>query len=190
MFAVIKTGGKQYRVQTGDVIEVEKLNVEKGQKLTFDHILLIDDDERTLIGTPWLENAQVRAEVLENFKGEKVIIFKKKRRKQYRRKLGHRQELTRVRIEEIISELKAAAKRVEEKPEAAEEPKKVEAEKEVKLKVAKEKKQKKPEKAKLAKKEAKAPAKPRAARAKTTEKKAPAKGKAGAGTASKVKKSK
>ena len=116
MFAVIKTGGKQYRVQAGDVLEVEKLNVEKGKKVNFDHVLLIDDEKKTLIGTPFLKNAQVKAEVIENFKDKKVIVFKKKRRKQYRKKMGHRQQLTRVRIDEIITELKLTLKKVEEKP--------------------------------------------------------------------------
>ncbi len=102
MFAVIKTGGKQYKVQEGDVLSVEKLGAEKGEKVGFDRILLIDDGEATFVGTPVLENARVQAEVLENFKDEKVLIFKKKRRKQYRRTRGHRQELTRVRIEKIV----------------------------------------------------------------------------------------
>ena len=102
MFAVIETGGKQYKIQEGDVLQVEKLGLEKGQKVTFDHVLLIDDEKDTFIGTPFLENALVRGEVIENFKDEKVIVFKKKRRKQYKKKIGHRQELTRVKIEEIF----------------------------------------------------------------------------------------
>ena len=102
MFAVIKTGGKQYTVQEGDVLPVEKLGAEKGQRVGFDRVLLIDDGEATLIGTPVLENARVQAEVVENFKDDKVLIFKKKRRKQYRRTRGHRQELTLVRIEKIV----------------------------------------------------------------------------------------
>lgn len=99
MYAVIKTGGKQYRVKEGDVLEIEKLGAEKGQKVNFDQVFLIEDEGRVLVGTPVVENAVVRAEVVENFKGDKVLIFKKKRRKQYRRTKGHRQELTKVRIE-------------------------------------------------------------------------------------------
>jgi len=93
MYAVIKTGGKQYRVKEGDLLEIEKLGAEKGQKINF-------------VGTPVVENAVVRAEVVENYKGDKVLIFKKKRRKQYRRTKGHRQELTKVRIEKIHPDTK------------------------------------------------------------------------------------
>ena len=108
MFAVIKSGGKQHKVQEGDVLCVERLDKEKGQKIVFKSVLLIGDGKKTLVGTPLVENASVRAEVIENFKDEKVIVFKKKRRKQYKRTRGHRQELTRVRIEEIVSSLKPA----------------------------------------------------------------------------------
>jgi len=116
MFAVIKTGGKQYRVQKGDVLEIEKLGVEEGKKVTFEEVLLVEDNGNTLVGTPLVDKAQVMAEVVESLKGEKVIVFKKKRRKQYKRKRGHRQELTRVKIEEIVygdkapSEMKPAEK--------------------------------------------------------------------------------
>jgi len=107
MFAVIRTGGKQYRVQEGDILEVEKLQKKEGQKVVFKEVLLIEDGDSILMGTPLVEKAQVKAEVVENFKDEKIIIFKKKRRKQYRRTGGHRQELTRVKIEQIIAEAKA-----------------------------------------------------------------------------------
>lgn len=106
MYAVIKTGGKQYRVKEGDLLEIEKLGAEKGQKINFDQVFLIEDEGRVLVGTPVVENAVVRAEVVENYKGEKVLIFKKKRRKQYRRTKGHRQELTKVRIEKIYPDAK------------------------------------------------------------------------------------
>ncbi len=101
MFAVIKTGGKQYKVQQGDVLQVEKLGLEKETNITFDEVLLIEDGKKTLIGTPFVDKAKVHAVIIENFKDDKVIIFKKKRRKQYRRTRGHRQELSRVRIEDI-----------------------------------------------------------------------------------------
>jgi large subunit ribosomal protein L21 len=110
MFAVIETGGKQYRVQEGDVLAVEKLNQEEGQKVTFDRVLLVDEEGKTLIGTPLVKNALVKAEIIENFKDKKVIVFKKKRRKQYKKKRGHRQELTRIKIEQIVSGLKAVPK--------------------------------------------------------------------------------
>lgn len=120
MFAVIKTGGKQYRVQEGDILEVEKLDRDEGQKVVFDEVLLIEDGDKVLLGTPLIERARVKAQVVENFRDEKIIIFKKKRRKQYRRKKGHRQELTRVKIEEIIADMKVSpkkttAKKIEEK---------------------------------------------------------------------------
>jgi large subunit ribosomal protein L21 len=103
MFAVIKTGGKQYRIQLGDVLEIEKLDIEAGKKVTFDEVLLVENNGETLIGAPYVDKAQVKAVVLEGFKGQKVIVFKKKRRKQYKRKTGHRQQLTRIKIEEIMA---------------------------------------------------------------------------------------
>jgi len=102
MFAVIKTGGKQYRVQEGDILEIEKLDYQAGQEIEFTDVLLVDDDSQTLIGTPFVEQAKVVGIVVESFKGEKVIVFKKKRRKQYRRKKGHRQQLLKVKIAKII----------------------------------------------------------------------------------------
>ncbi len=101
MFAVIKTGGKQYKVQQGDVLQVEKLGLEKEKTITFEEVLLIEDGKKTLIGTPFVDKAKVHAVIIENFKDDKIIVFKKKRRKQYRKTRGHRQELSRVRIEDI-----------------------------------------------------------------------------------------
>jgi large subunit ribosomal protein L21 len=101
MYAVINTGGKQYRVKEGDVLDVEKLGVEQGGTVVFDRVLLIEDEGKVLIGTPVLPGAAVKAEVVANFKGDKVLIFKKKRRKQYRRTKGHRQQLAKVRIVKI-----------------------------------------------------------------------------------------
>jgi large subunit ribosomal protein L21 len=101
MHAVILTGGKQYRVTEGDVLAVEKLDLEPGRKAHFDRVLLIEDGETVLVGAPVLDNAMVLGLVLENFKDEKVLVFKKKRRKQYRRTRGHRQQLTKVRITRI-----------------------------------------------------------------------------------------
>jgi large subunit ribosomal protein L21 len=101
MFAVIKTGGKQYVVKEGDSLSVEKLDLPAGQKFLFDQVLLIDEGTDTAIGTPVLEKAVVKAEVVKNFKDDKILVFKKKRRKQYRRTHGHRQNLTEVKIEKI-----------------------------------------------------------------------------------------
>ncbi|MGB7297292.1 MAG: 50S ribosomal protein L21 [Candidatus Aminicenantales bacterium] len=104
MFAIIKTGGKQYRVQEGEVLSVERLPAGPKKTVLFDQVLLIADDNETLIGTPFLEKAVVRAEVVEDFKDDKIIVFKKKRRKQYRRTRGHRQPLTRVKILNIAAD--------------------------------------------------------------------------------------
>jgi large subunit ribosomal protein L21 len=97
MFAVIKTGGKQYRVASGDVIKVEKLEGEAGSTITFDQVLMAGDT----IGTPLVAGAAVSAEVIAQDRGPKIIVFKKKRRQNYRRKNGHRQDLTVLRITEI-----------------------------------------------------------------------------------------
>lgn len=107
MFAIIKTGGKQYRIQAGDVLTVEKIPAEPKQKVLFNQVLLIADDQETIIGTPFLEKAAVRAAVIENLKDEKVIVFKKKRRKQFRRTRGHRQDLTKLLVEMIIRDVDA-----------------------------------------------------------------------------------
>jgi large subunit ribosomal protein L21 len=101
MHAVILTGGKQYRVKVGDVLAIEKLGLEPGRKAQFDRVLLIEDGETVQVGTPVLDAAMVLGLVLEQFKDEKVLVFKKKRRKQYRRTHGHRQQLTKVRITRI-----------------------------------------------------------------------------------------
>ncbi len=126
MYAVIRTGGKQYRVQVGDVLDIEKLDAEEGKKVTFAEVLLIEDDKNTLIGTPIVDKAQVIGEVIENFKDKKVIVFKKKRRKQYRRMKGHRQLLSRIKIEKIIPEgtVPQKEKPAEKKTETKEKPKK------------------------------------------------------------------
>ena len=104
MYAVIVTGGKQYRVKEGDVLSVEKLNIDPGRKAQFDRVLLIEDGDDIQVGTPVLDNAMVLALVLENFKDEKVLVFKKKRRTQYRRTRGHRQPLTKIRIVRIATD--------------------------------------------------------------------------------------
>jgi len=104
MFAVIQTGGKQYVVKEGDQLNVERLDAEAGQTVLFDRVLLIEEGERTLIGTPALEAAVVKAQVVENFKDDKILVFKKKRRKQYRRTRGHRQSLTKIAIIKIFAD--------------------------------------------------------------------------------------
>ncbi|WP_416899193.1 MAG: 50S ribosomal protein L21 [Minwuia sp.] len=98
MHAVIKTGGKQYRVAEGDVLQIETLQGEPGSTVAFDEVLAVGDGADMKVGTPLVDGAKVEAEILDHTRGEKIIIFKKKRRQGYRRKLGHRQNLTVVRI--------------------------------------------------------------------------------------------
>ena len=101
MYAIIATGGKQYKVSEGDTIKVEKLGAEAGETVTFDKVLAVSDDNGLKAGTPYLEGTSVTGEVVENGKGKKVIVFKYKPKKGYRRKAGHRQPYTRVRITAI-----------------------------------------------------------------------------------------
>ena len=103
MFAVIRTGGKQYRVAKGDVIEVERLGGEPGSAVTLDQVLMLAGDGAPVVGTPLVSGATVTAEVVEQGRGPKIIVFKKKRRKSYRRLNGHRQAITTLRINAISS---------------------------------------------------------------------------------------
>ncbi len=98
MFAVIKTGGKQYKVVRNDVIDVESLTAEPGSEIVLDQVLMLGGDGATRIGAPLVDGAAVTAEVVDHHRGDKIIVFKKKRRQGYRRTRGHRQELTRLRI--------------------------------------------------------------------------------------------
>ena len=98
MYAVLKTGGKQYKVSEGDQIEVEKLEVNVGDTITLDQVLMVAGEGEAQVGSPLLDGASVTAEVMSQTKGPKIIVFKKKRRKNYRRKNGHRQPLTQLKI--------------------------------------------------------------------------------------------
>jgi large subunit ribosomal protein L21 len=111
MYAVIKTGGKQYRVENGDIIEVEKLTADAGSTILLSPVLMFNDDKSSKVGTPVLEGAAVSAEVLEQARGDKIIVFKKKRRKGYRRTMGHRQDLTVLRITDVTGKSKGTAAR-------------------------------------------------------------------------------
>ena len=111
MYAVLKTGGKQYKVAQNDIIIVEKLVAEAGSTIDLNEVLMIGDGETASVGTPNLDGAKVTAEVLEQKRGKKVIIFKKKRRQNYRRTRGHRQELTVLRITDIFADGKKKASR-------------------------------------------------------------------------------
>ncbi|MCI8284849.1 MAG: 50S ribosomal protein L21 [Firmicutes bacterium] len=101
MYAVLETGGKQYRVQEGDIITIEKLNVEAGESVVFDKVLAAGEGADIKVGKPYVEGCSVNASVVENGKGPKVVIFKFKAKKDYRKKQGHRQPYTMVKIESI-----------------------------------------------------------------------------------------
>ena len=103
MYAVIETGGKQYRVNEGDVVRVELLPDELGSEVAFDNVSLVATDDSVHVGTPTVEGAVVRAKVVEIGRRAKVIAFKKKRRKGYRRKIGHRQSFTALKIDKIVA---------------------------------------------------------------------------------------
>jgi large subunit ribosomal protein L21 len=101
MYAVLETGGKQYRVALGETVEVDRLEAEPGKPVTLDRVLLVSGDDRFSVGAPTIANATVVADVVEHFRGDKKIAFKMKRRKGYHRTVGHRQEMTRIKISEI-----------------------------------------------------------------------------------------
>jgi len=101
MYAILETGSKQYRVAAGDTLEIERLAVDAGQPFTFDRVLLVNNDGKVTIGAPTVASAAVVADVVEHIRGEKKVAFKMKRRKGYHKTIGHRQELTVVKIKEI-----------------------------------------------------------------------------------------
>ncbi len=101
MYAVVSTGGKQYKVQEGETLSVEKLPGEEGSQVSFDRVLMYSDDENVTVGKPVIENAVVSAHIIEQGKAKKILVFKYKRRKRFRRKQGHRQAFTKVKIDSI-----------------------------------------------------------------------------------------
>jgi large subunit ribosomal protein L21 len=101
MYAVVNTGGKQYKVQKGETLRIEKIPGEVGSSVTFDKVLMVADGENIRVGQPVLENVAVQAQIVEQDKAKKILIFKYKRRKRYRRKNGHRQPFTAIRIDGI-----------------------------------------------------------------------------------------
>lgn len=104
MYAVIETGGKQHKVTEGEILRIDKLDVEPGAEVVFDKVMMVKaDDEKVTIGQPYVENASVTAEVLEQGKDKKIIVFKYKRKKNYQRKQGHRQRYTAVKIKAIAA---------------------------------------------------------------------------------------
>ena len=101
MYAVIQTSGKQYKVSKEDIITIDRVSGETGDKIEISDVLFTSENGKVQIGTPKIEGAIVKAEIVKHFKSDKVIVFKKKRRKNYRRKNGHRQLLTNIKIKEI-----------------------------------------------------------------------------------------
>ena len=127
MHAIVRVAGVQARVEAGDTIRLPKLDVEAGTSTTFEDVLLLSDDESVTVGTPTVEGASVEAEIIRHDRAAKIIVFKKKRRKRYRRTNGHRQDFTEVKVTDIVApgakkaSKKSAPKKTEE-PEAVTEP--------------------------------------------------------------------
>jgi large subunit ribosomal protein L21 len=159
MFAVIRTGGKQYRVAPNDVIEIERVAGKPGDIIELAEVILLGGDGAPKTGSPTIAGAMVAAEVIEQKRGEKIVVFKKKRRSNYRRTRGHRQELTALRITEILTDGKKPSKAAP-RPEPKKAEKKPEAKAEAKAKTE----------AKPAKKEAKPAARKPAAKKPETKK--------------------
>ncbi len=102
-YAIVESGGKQYRAVEGEMIEVDRLHLDVGSELAMEDILLVSNNGEVEIGTPKVEGAKIKATVVDQFKGRKIIVFKYKSRNRYRRKQGHRQQYTRLKIEEIVA---------------------------------------------------------------------------------------
>ena len=115
MYAIIESCGRQYKVAEGDVVFFEKLDAEEGKKVTFDKVVLVSDDGKVQVGNPYVKGVKVEGKVISHGKGKKIIVFKMKPKKNYRRKQGHRQPYTKVEITSI----KTAAKKTETKAASA-----------------------------------------------------------------------
>tara|TARA_B100001029_G_scaffold41710_1_gene32475 strand:+ start:833 stop:1273 length:441 start_codon:yes stop_codon:yes gene_type:complete len=102
-FAIIETGGKQYKVSPSEILKVEKLNISKGKKVEFKKVLLIKDDKNVEVGSPIIDGAIVEGLLLDNIKDKKIIVFKKRRRQNSRKRYGHRQPLSKIQITKILS---------------------------------------------------------------------------------------
>ena len=114
-FAIIETGGKQYKVSASNILKVEKLNIVKGKKVEFKKVLLINDDKNTEVGNPTVEGALVEGLVLDNIKDRKILVFKKRRRQNSRKKYGHRQHLSKIQITKILSKGGKVISEIEDK---------------------------------------------------------------------------
>ncbi len=144
MYAVVSSGGKQYRVEAGSELIIERPGVDDGATITFDRVLLVGDGEAVTVGTPTVAGATVSGTVLGEALGPKLIIFKFKQKATYRRKNGHRQHLTRVRIDEITADGKSTRADKPEKAEKPEKPKKADTATEAKTETATRKPVRKP----------------------------------------------
>jgi len=171
MYAVIKTGGKQYKVAENQIVVVEKLAAAAGDSVAFDQVLLVGENGKMTLGAPTVAGASVTAEVVEQTRGDKIIVFKKKRRKNHRRRNGHRQHETVVRITEILTDGKTPTKTA--KPKAEPKPEAKPADEAAPEPEAKPTAKKAAPKAKTAKMAAKPAAKKAAPKAKTAKKAAP-----------------
>ena len=120
MYAIIESCGKQYKVTEGDVVFFEKLDVEEGKKVTFDKIVLVSDGKKVEVGTPYVKDVKVEGKVVANGKGKKIIVYKYKAKKNYRRTQGHRQPYTKVEITSVKLAGQKEEKKAEEKPAKAE----------------------------------------------------------------------
>ncbi|RRO15924.1 50S ribosomal protein L21 [Flavobacteriaceae bacterium 14752] len=127
MYAIVEIAGQQFKVAKDQKVFVHRLHDEEGAKVNFDNVLLLDNDGQIQVGAPAIDGAQVSAKILRHLKGDKVIVFKKKRRKGYKKKNGHRQYLSEIQIESIVA---SGAKKAEKKTEAKAEVKKEEPKKE------------------------------------------------------------
>ena len=119
MYAIIESCGKQYKVAEGDVVFFEKLDAEEGKKVTFDKVILVSEEEKVQVGNPYVKGIKVEGKVVSHGKAKKIIVFKMKAKKNYRRKQGHRQPYTKIQIEKI-STTAPRAKKVEATEEVAE----------------------------------------------------------------------
>ncbi len=102
MYAIVRDRGQQYRVEQGQTVDIALMNAEEGSQIELDNVLLVGGQDEVMVGTPTLDGAKVRAEVLGSVKGKKIIVFRYRNKKRYRRRTGHRQQYTRIKINEII----------------------------------------------------------------------------------------
>ena len=127
MYAIIESCGRQYKVAEGDVVFFEKLDAEEGKKVTFDNVILVSDEGKVQVGNPYVKGVKVEGKVISHGKGKKIIVFKMKPKKNYRRKQGHRQPYTKVEITSIKTAAKKTATKTAKSDEKAEVKEKVEA---------------------------------------------------------------